>query len=239
VVANKVTRVVNTAGTQLPNHWEPIGVLYLTLNWQDDEKQILFDAQEKIPDEIYKFMEEALDNQESVLVQSVRAQNRACFVIAAFLMRRYRWSLLKTLEFVNSRRQDLEMRPSFLTQLSQFENKLFLRNMGPKTQRWTELSDNNVQIENEELIVRNTYLNSQMAPLAELNFGPGMEDKATFTLKWIDEKFKKPLTEENLDEDDLVNKVNPAPIMHHRENHRQVKPIVKGSRQRNQQRATS
>ena len=44
VVANKVTRVVNTAGTQLPNHWEPIGVLYLTLNWQDDEKQTLFDS---------------------------------------------------------------------------------------------------------------------------------------------------------------------------------------------------
>jgi hypothetical protein len=33
----------------------------------------LFDAQEKIPDEIYKFMEEAIENQESVLVQSVRA----------------------------------------------------------------------------------------------------------------------------------------------------------------------
>lgn len=115
MVANKVTRVVNTAGTQLPNHWEPIGVLYLTLNWQDDEKQTLFDSQEKIPDEIYKFMEEAIDNQESVLVQSVKAQNRASFVIAAFIMRRYRWSLLKTLEFVNSRRPDLEMRPSFLS----------------------------------------------------------------------------------------------------------------------------
>jgi hypothetical protein len=208
---------VNTAGTQLPNHWEPIGVLYLTLNWQDDEKQILFDSQEKIPDEIYKFMEEALENQESVLVQSVRAQNRACFVIAAFLMRRYRWSLLKTLEFVNSRRTDLEMRPSFLSQLSQYENKLYLRGIGPKTQRWTELSDNQFALENEELIVRNTYLNSQMAPLADLN---GYDEKSSYTLKWVDEKFKKPLTEENLDEDDLVNKLNPPPITNHREYHR-------------------
>ena len=192
-------------------------MLYLTLNWQDDEKQILFDSQEKIPDEIYKFMEEALENQESVLVQSVRAQNRACFVIAAFLMRRYRWSLLKTLEFVNSRRTDLEMRPSFLSQLSQYENKLYLRGIGPKTQRWTELSDNQFALENEELIVRNTYLNSQMAPLADLN---GYDEKSSYTLKWVDEKFKKPLTEENLDEDDLVNKLNPPPITNHRENHR-------------------
>ena len=78
--------------------------------------------------------------------------------------------------------------------------------------------------------MRNTYLNSQMAPLAELNFGPGQEEKTFYTLKWIDEKFKKPLTEENLDEDDLINKMNPPPIVNHKENHRHVKPIVKGSR---------
>lgn len=68
VVANKVTRVVNTAGTQLRNFWEPIGIIYLTLNWQDDEKQTLFDAQEKIPDEIFKFIEEAVEAHESVLI---------------------------------------------------------------------------------------------------------------------------------------------------------------------------
>ena len=67
-MANKVTRIVNTAGTQLSNYWEQIGVLYLTLNWQDDEKQTLFDAAERIPDEIYIFIEEAIENHESVLV---------------------------------------------------------------------------------------------------------------------------------------------------------------------------
>ena len=45
----------------------------MTLNWQDDEKQTLFDSQEKIPDEIFKFLEEGIDNQESVLIQSVKA----------------------------------------------------------------------------------------------------------------------------------------------------------------------
>ena len=114
MISNKVQRIVNTAGMQLTNHWDTIGVQYLTLNWQDDEKQILFDEAEKIPDEVFNFMNEALENHESVLVKSEKAQNRACFVIAAFIMRRYRWSMLKTLEFLNSRRQDLEMRPSFL-----------------------------------------------------------------------------------------------------------------------------
>ncbi len=75
--------------------------------------------------------------------------------------------------------------------------------------------------------MRNTYLNSQMAPIADLS---GYEEKSVYTLKWIDEKLKKPLTEENLDEDDLVNLENPSPIKSHRETNRQFKPIVKGSR---------
>ena len=107
-----------------------------------------------------------------------------------------------------------------------------MRGIGPKTQRWTELSDNHIHIENEELIVRNTYLNSQMAPLADLNLANGMDEKTSYTLKWVDEKLKKPLTEENLDEDDLVNKMNPPPITLHRQDLKHVKPIVKGSRVR-------
>lgn len=53
-----------------------------------------------------------------------------------------------------------------------------------------------------------------MAPIADLS---GYDEKNVFTLKWIDEKLKKPLTEENLDEDDLVNLDNPSPIKSHRE----------------------
>jgi hypothetical protein len=118
IVTNKVSRIVNTAGTQLQNHWDNLmGVKYLTLNWQDDEKQVLFDEAEKIPDEIFNFINEGLECHESVLIKSEKAQNRACFVAAAFTMRRYRWSMLKTLEFINSRRADLEIRPSFLRQL--------------------------------------------------------------------------------------------------------------------------
>ena len=106
-------------------------------------------------------MEEAVENHESVLVQSVKAMNRACFVIAVFIMRRYSWSLLKTLEFLNSRRPDLEMRPSFLAQLQAYENRLYAKGIGPKTQTWKELSDNQTyHLENEELILRNTFVNS-------------------------------------------------------------------------------
>jgi protein-tyrosine phosphatase len=105
---------VNCAGTETENSWECLGVQYLTLNWKDHEQQVLFDEAESIPDQIYNFMEDAINRQESVIVSSVKGQNRACFVIATYIMRRYKWGFLKTLEFVNSRRPDLQMRQSFL-----------------------------------------------------------------------------------------------------------------------------
>ena len=39
-------------------------------------------------------------------------------------MRKYKWSLLKSLEFLNSRRPDLEIRATFIHQLSAYEQRL-------------------------------------------------------------------------------------------------------------------
>jgi hypothetical protein len=53
-------------------------------------------------------------------------------------MMKFRWTLLKSLEFVNSRRPNLEIRASFLQQLSAWER----RTLQPRrTDRWDELFD--------------------------------------------------------------------------------------------------
>lgn len=97
------------------------------------------------------------------------------------------------------------MRQSFLQQLSQYENALITRGIGPKTSRWTELYINpNEQyqiphVENEELILRNTFLNSQMAPLADLS-NMRLDEPRSFKLVWADfSQHNKPLAEEDLD----------------------------------------
>jgi protein-tyrosine phosphatase len=106
--------VINCAGKQIPSHWEPIGVVYLTYYWLDQENQILFDVKDQTTTQIFDFIEDAISKSESVLVHSVRGQSRASSVIASYIMRKYRWSLLKTLEFLNSRRPDLEIRATFI-----------------------------------------------------------------------------------------------------------------------------
>lgn len=75
-------------------------------------------------EEIFEFIEETLEKSESVLIHSARGQSRASAVIAVYMMKKYGWTLLKTLEFLNSRRPDLEIRASFIQQLNMFENYL-------------------------------------------------------------------------------------------------------------------
>jgi hypothetical protein len=97
-----------------------------------------------------------------------------------------------------------------------YENRLYQKGIGPKTSRWTELSENTFHLENEELILRNTYLNSQMAPLCDLS-NVNINEPRSFKLVWSDENHSgpRPLAEEGPDETDLVNLVNPAKVMTH------------------------
>lgn len=82
-------------------------------------------------------------------------------------MKKYNWSLLKTLEFLNSRRPDLEIRATFIKQMSEFESRQKRKSNGTSTTtKWDELSDANKYLESDELMLRNTFLNAQSGPIA-------------------------------------------------------------------------
>lgn len=168
VVANKVTHVINCCGRQVPNHWEPIGVVYLTYYWVDNESQIILDPKDVVVNEIVNFIEECLNHAESVLIHSVRGQSRSCCVLAAYMMRKYSWTLRKTMEFLMARRPDLNLKPSFLQQLSSYERRLRTTSKLRLTEDWN-LSGGQNPLECEELLLRNTYMNSQMAAAPELS----------------------------------------------------------------------
>jgi len=75
-----------------------------------------------------------------VLVHSVRGQSRSSCVLATFLMRKYNWSMIKTLEYLNSRRPDLEIRVTFIRQLGDYEQRLTARDFGHMTVGWNDVS---------------------------------------------------------------------------------------------------
>ncbi|CAE8603432.1 unnamed protein product [Polarella glacialis] len=139
---------------------------------------------EVVANETFHFIEQALEAAESVLIHSVRGQSRSCCVLAAYMMKKYSWGLRKTMEFLSSRRPDLELKPSFLQQLLSFERRVMQQSKQPFSLDW---NDNNFRgLECEELLLRNTYMNSQMGPLAEIQLeAPNGASKPT-RLAWND-----------------------------------------------------
>lgn len=141
-------------------------------------------------------------------------------------MSRYRWSLLKTLEFLNSRRPDLEIRATFIHQLTAYENRLVSQGIGPKTSKWTEVHDKTNKFENEELLLRNTYLNAQMGPFADFSATanePGKQVK----IKWVDTDSKqKILLATVIGAEETTSSANDEPEETSNKKQMQSKPIA-------------
>ncbi|OLQ04809.1 Dual specificity protein phosphatase 1B [Symbiodinium microadriaticum] len=141
-------------------------------------------ASDVVANETFSFVEQALEAAESVLIHSVRGQSRSCCVMACYMMKKYAWGLRKTMEFLSSRRPDLELKPSFLQQLLSFERRLVSQSKQSFSSDWSDC--NLSSWECEELLLRNTYINSQMGPLAEIQLeapGQGLKPQR---LAWMD-----------------------------------------------------
>ena len=41
LLTNKVTHIINCAGTELDNLWEKMGISYLTFNWLENDHQVI------------------------------------------------------------------------------------------------------------------------------------------------------------------------------------------------------
>ena len=155
IITSKVTHIINTSETEVENEWSSIGILYVSFPWLDVEEQIIFDESNTNFEQCYDFIEKCLEAGESVLIHSVKGESRCACVVLAYLMRKYKWALTKSLEFLNSRKPDCKIKPNFLFQLVRLENRLARIENISYSKNW-DLSDNA-----EEILLRNTYLNSR------------------------------------------------------------------------------
>ena len=61
---------------------------------------------------------------ESCLIHSMFGKSRSCAVIVAYLIRKYNWSLNKCLDFVNAKKEGLEIRNNYLRQMQDLEKRV-------------------------------------------------------------------------------------------------------------------
>ena len=163
IIQFKITHILNTTGTQIMNNWESIGVKYLTLNWTENENQILFDNKDEISNKIVEFIDKGIEEGEGLLAHSFKGQNRVCIVVIIYLMKKYRWSLNKSMEYLKSKKKDVDITPYFYKQLSNLEKRLLKRNeINIKDIPWEFSNLKN----SEEKLLRNTYMNGLQQPIS-------------------------------------------------------------------------
>lgn len=146
LLANKIKRIVN-CGTHVPD-WRGHGIATLTFNWVDNDSQIILDIRDQVIREVIEF----LNQEEGVLICSERGQSRSVTIAVAYFMYVFKWSLNKTLEYVQSRKECIAIKPGFHRQLVAFERRL----NGQLSRDWQT-----VPMADEHLVVHNTFLNSQ------------------------------------------------------------------------------
>ena len=218
VVQFKLTHIINASGNNIMNQWESIGMKYLTLNWEESPNQALFDQKDEIADKILFFVDDSFINGEGIMAHSFKGQNRVCIVVLIYLMKKYKWSLKKSMEYLKSKKQDVDIPSYFLSQLIKFEARLIQRGELTKDIPW---SNENLK-DPEEKLLRNTYLNG--INKNKINRSNLNENKGKIRhILWIDNldtKQQIPISIINLDKD-LFFKKNIRPIFVHK----QIKPL--------------
>ena len=155
IVNNKVTHVINCASWQIPNHWEAIGIKYLSFEWQDSKKCNILDDSDYNFSLFYPFIENCLHNGSSVLVHCVHGSGRSTVVIISYMMKRFAWNLYKTLQFLSFRRVNIDISARFLLQLKVFESKLIKLKQIYKSNEWISRKS-----DSEEELLINTFVNT-------------------------------------------------------------------------------
>eukprot|EP00921_Rhytidocystis_pertsovi_P015689 GHVQ01024918.1.p1 GENE.GHVQ01024918.1~~GHVQ01024918.1.p1 ORF type:complete len:942 (-),score=131.80 GHVQ01024918.1:462-3176(-) len=172
LAANKVTRIINCATSQVASHFEDSfclpneGIRYLNFDFRPlDEypKQdvVILDSRDEVANKVYDFIEEAMEQGESCLIHSFKGRSRACCLVLAYIIKKYQWTLCKAVEFLLSRRPDVLLPQHCYQQLVALEAST-LKLHTQLSHDWTA-----TDVKSEELIIRNTYVNSMMAPIKQ------------------------------------------------------------------------
>ena len=224
IIQFKITHMINATGNQIMNQWESIGIAYLTLNWSETPKQILFDSKDEIANRIVEFIDGSLIGKgEGILAHSFKGQDRVCIVVLIYLMKKYKWSLNKSLQYLKSKKQDVDIPSFFFEQLKNFENRLRQRGELTVDTPWEfeGLTDP------EEKLLRNTYLNGNKIEIKNNNLNQNRKNNLRHIM-WADTNpYQKSPLELNNSSNDLFYQKDLRPITVH-QSLRPKKGCIKG-----------
>jgi rRNA-processing protein FCF1 len=179
---NQVSHVLNTCAHIMPNIFDPLEmnnpkvrakldetkqltspligkIKYMSiLDWEEHKVQRLTDI--NYLNELFCFIEEAVQGFKSCLITSVNNKCASVVVGIVYMMFKFKWNVHKTLEYICSRKTDIEITKTIIKQLQDLENT-FLHDLRRKQTHlrtdWTIYSNlSNVDTE-EKLAIKDMY----------------------------------------------------------------------------------
>ncbi|EAN77591.1 dual specificity protein phosphatase, putative [Trypanosoma equiperdum] len=156
---NKITHVVNCAGGELADLFADDGVKYLTFPWKDPTGSVctavMFDSADENVKRTVRFIDEALEAGDCVLVHSQLGMSRSPALVAAYLIVKYGWKLESAISFLEMAHKDMSIKPHFLRQLRMFAK----RNTIEHDIFDVDVDDSSFGLDNVQWMLRNTLLN--------------------------------------------------------------------------------
>lgn len=103
------------------------------------------------------------------------------------MMKKYSWSLSKCLEFVNLKKEGLEIRNNYLAQMQELEKRMLAE--GKLSSSWNEIKNE------EDLILANTYYNSKRNENKTVTMP--VKKQTTRKVAWNEKLIMKPAPQTN------------------------------------------
>ncbi|KAG2393570.1 hypothetical protein C9374_007101 [Naegleria lovaniensis] len=117
---NSITHIVTCVKSLKPFYPEE-GFTYLNLHLFDQTDEHIGDT---IFEESFEYIDQAIQNGNTVLVHCMKGRSRSATILIAYLMRKNGWTYLETLRMVQQKRSIVQPNEGFERQLLELERKL-------------------------------------------------------------------------------------------------------------------
>ena len=159
---NKISHVINCCGFEVSNTFQYCGIRYLCFHWRDTPSAgNLFEnsaSEGRVVRQIREFIDNCLALGECVLIHSVKGINRCCVAAIAYLISKYSWNYENSATYLSLIHSDMSIKPFFSRQLRQLSKRL--STSAANSILLSNLTSNDLPVEGEQLLLRNTYLNT-------------------------------------------------------------------------------
>jgi len=154
---NSIVKVINCCSHQFANRFQGAGIKYLSFQFSEDGNSTMFDPRDETITQVVRFVNDAIEKDECVLVHSMNGDSRSVCILAGYLVHRFHWPPHRALAYIATKRFSSKPNSAYISQLQAFAAR--------RRAKYGEFKDifgvtKGLKLNNQEILHRNTFLNA-------------------------------------------------------------------------------